>query len=97
MYYYYFLLCSENGSPLGLYGVVNGTVSLASSNSLVSRTLSYTVVRRDGVDISSALLIQHSYQVRHSTRAMAGKWAPGFGTHVSCIRFYCQWNILSLA
>ena len=57
-------LSSENGSPLGQYGVVNGSVRASGNAGDVTRSLSYYVQKRGGMGVAALVVVQHSYQVR---------------------------------
>lgn len=55
--YYY----SMNGNPFGEFGLANASLSATTIDSTTTRSLSYTIVRTDGENIGSNIIIQHSY------------------------------------
>ena len=69
------LISSNDGNVYGEFGVINASVSAVSSGGIITRSLSYVIVRSGGGTTASSVVLQvlHRYdQVRHEVNKKVG-------------------------
>lgn len=78
MFIHYGYVCtfSAHGNLYGEVGVVNASLSAVTSEGVITRFLSYTLVRRGGGASSIVIVIQHSYNQVDTSKLLANVVLP---------------------